>query len=149
MNYIDRAINLENRPYYIVLEYLSGGTIKQNIDTILSFDLNWRFELFYQVLLAVSFLHMQGYGHRDIKPQNFVFRTSIARNQIPQPICIDFGIAEHKNEARMDLIKHAQSLPYAPIERVTQTRVPPSGQFTHSIRCRKISGAWEQSSTTF
>ncbi len=132
MTYIDRAINLEKRPYYIVLEYLAGGTIKDNIDTILSFDLNWRFELFYQVLLAVNFLHLQGYGHRDIKPQNFVFRTGIQKNLTPQPICIDFGICEHQREARMDLIKHAQSLPYAPIERVAQTRLPPERQ-THAF----------------
>lgn len=125
LSYIERAINLVNKPYYIVMEPLTGGTVTQNIDTIMSFDLNWRFELFYQILLSVNFLHSQNYGHRDLKPQNIVFRTPISRDQIPQPVCIDFGIAERLGEVPFDFVDGARSMPYASIERIMRSQYPP------------------------
>lgn len=55
---------------YIVLEYLRGGELSSRISShsILS-ESNVKF-LFYQMVLAVQYLHSKGITHRDLKVIN-------------------------------------------------------------------------------
>lgn len=52
---------------YIVLEYLSGGELSSRISLTESLsESNVKF-LFYQMVLAVQYLHSKGITHRDLK----------------------------------------------------------------------------------
>lgn len=71
--------------YYLAMEYLSAGTlakrIKQGLNPAQSV------EYLKQIATALGFAHDQGVIHRDIKPQNILFRDD------GLPVLTDFGIA--------------------------------------------------------
>lgn len=92
-NYALRATGLPNEPWYMAMEYLRGYSLAQNSEKIEKFPIEWKLELFYQILIAVSNLHQKGYAHRDLKPDNIVFREPISVNAIPQPVLVDFALA--------------------------------------------------------
>jgi len=92
-NYTLRAVEVGNEPWYIVMEYLRGLSLAQNLKKIEKYPLEWKLELIYQILVPVSFLHQKGFAHRDLKPDNIVFREPISINSTPQPVLIDFALA--------------------------------------------------------
>ena len=65
--YAVKALNYENHPWFMVMEYLRGDNLKDNLNTIQKYPLNWRLELFYQILMPIAFLHQKGFAHRDFK----------------------------------------------------------------------------------
>ena len=115
--YCLRALNVADQPWYMVMEYLSGGSLSQNAKKIQSYPLEWKLEMFYQVLTAVGFIHQKGYGHRDLKPENIVFRRPIAPNEMPQPVLIDFALASD-GKSGSPLVETSYTLEYASPERV-------------------------------
>ena len=104
---------------YIVLEYLSGGTLSQNLKSIQKFPIEWRLELFYQILLPVSILHQKGYAHRDLKPDNIVFRRQISENSCPQPVLIDFALVSN-GKSGIQAVEESYTAGYAAPERMLQ-----------------------------
>lgn len=71
----------DNNRIYIVMEYLSGGTILE------CNSLEEKKEAFSQALAAVQYIHYQRIAHRDIKPQN-ILRDSEGTIRL-----VDFGIS--------------------------------------------------------
>lgn len=52
---------------FIVLEYIQGGELSTRISSLNPLtESNTKF-LFYQIVLAVQYLHSQGVTHRDLK----------------------------------------------------------------------------------
>lgn len=98
VDYALRATQVVNEPWYMVMEYLRGYSLAQNLNKIKKFPLEWKEELFYQILSSVSVLHQKGYAHRDLKPDNIVFREPISVNTIPQPVLVDFALATNGDE---------------------------------------------------
>jgi serine/threonine protein kinase len=96
-DYTLRAVGIVNEPWYMVMEYLRGFSLAQNIK-IEKFPIEWKEELFYQILCSISVLHQKGYAHRDLKPDNIVFRETVSANVIPQPVLIDFALATNGEE---------------------------------------------------
>jgi len=115
-----KAIEVQDHPYFIVMEYLRGESLTKNRSQIRNFPLEWKLELFYQILQAVSFIHQKGYGHRDIKPDNIMFRVPIAIDQVPQPVLIDFALA-CTDDAGWDVVEKSYTLEYASPERVLRS----------------------------
>jgi len=115
--YCLRAVNIEDRPWYMVMEYLSGESLAQNIKRIQRYSVDWKLEMFYQVLIAVSFIHQKGYAHRDLKPDNIVFRLPIVANQIPQPILVDFALTSD-GKSGSEIVETSYTLEYASPERI-------------------------------
>ena len=82
----------EDEYYYIVMEYLSGGSLKDRMDDaaeageLLSLDLAVR--VIIQMSEALAFAHSVGMIHRDIKPANIMF------NEHDSAVLTDFGIAK-------------------------------------------------------
>lgn len=111
-----KALQVKNDPYFIVMEFLRGETLDKNIPAIKSYPLEWKLELFYQILQAVSFMHQKGYGHRDIKPANIVFRIPTSPDQIPQPVLIDFALACLDSDGS-EIVKSSYTLEYVSPER--------------------------------
>jgi serine/threonine protein kinase len=87
--------NEQNGHLYIVMQLVDGGTLKQQIDTLLeqpggirSMDLEEVNSIFKQLADALAYAHRKGIIHRDMKPVN------VLMDQSNRPILSDFGIAK-------------------------------------------------------
>lgn len=72
--------------YYLAMEYLPGGTLKQRIrqglQPIESIG------MLRSIAQALGYAHRQGFIHRDVKGQNILLRDT------GEPVLTDFGIAK-------------------------------------------------------
>ncbi len=75
----------ENK-YYIIMEYLEGGDLKQNIKRSLSVP--QILKIMRQIASALAHAHDRGFVHRDIKSQNIMFRGD------GTAVLTDFGIVK-------------------------------------------------------
>ena len=88
---------------YIAMEYLSGGTLKQEIrsrgspDNSLTGpmrDVHARvIDLLRQIVSALNAIHKLGLVYRDLKPDNLMFRTVGG-----ELVLVDFGIVKNVGE---------------------------------------------------
>jgi eukaryotic-like serine/threonine-protein kinase len=71
---------------YIAMEYLSGGTLaarmREGITSLAALRLT------SQIAKALDAIHTRDVVHRDLKPQNIMFRDS------GRPVIVDFGLAK-------------------------------------------------------
>ena len=118
--YVVRATNLKDQPWYMAMEYLRGKSLSENLSAIQKFPVGWKLELFYQILLPIAFIHKKGYAHRDLKPDNIVFREPISPDAVPQPVLIDFALAANGAEERV-IVANSYTLEYASPERVLRS----------------------------
>lgn len=118
--YAVRAINYQHNPWYIVMEYLRGQSLSEKLVGIQSYPIEWKLELFYQILLPVAFLHQKGFAHRDLKPENVMFRFPVSPHREPEPVLIDFALASDGTEKRA-IIDRAYTLGYASPERIVNS----------------------------
>lgn len=72
--------------HYFSMEYLPKGTLAQQIEQGL--DLERALDIIKSLAGALAYAHKRGVIHRDIKPQNILFR------QDDTPVLSDFGIAK-------------------------------------------------------
>ena len=91
---IVRVFNVfeENGTAYYVMEYLSGGSLKDRIPQgglPESDALNY----ILQVCDALSYIHDKEISHLDVKPANIMFRDD------KDVVLIDFGISKHYDES--------------------------------------------------
>jgi serine/threonine protein kinase len=75
---------------YLVLEYLSGGTLKQRLQQQAGNPMPWQdaVQLILPIARALQYAHGQGIIHRDVKPANILITLS------GEPMLSDFGIAK-------------------------------------------------------
>jgi eukaryotic-like serine/threonine-protein kinase len=86
---------------YLVMEFFEGGDLNKRLaGKALQPEVSLR--LFRELMLALGDIHEKGILHRDLKPQNLMFRNdgSLA--------IVDFGIAKHIDAA--DLTGHGEIL---------------------------------------
>jgi calcium-dependent protein kinase len=83
------------KTYYVVMEYCSGGSVVEMIQSIAPKSELIIANIMKQVFLALSYLHSLNVIHRDIKLENIVFLTAAGqadKDCIPIRL-IDFGAA--------------------------------------------------------
>jgi len=123
--YVVKALNIKDHPWYMVMEYLRGNSLMENLKEIQKFPLEWKLELFYHILLPLAFIHQKGFAHRDIKPDNIVFRFPISSERPPEPVLIDFALTTSGVDQR-SIIDNSYTLEYASPERILRG-MPMSG----------------------
>jgi serine/threonine protein kinase len=72
--------------YHMAMEYLTGGDLKERINSGLSLD--QVVDISRQVAEALAYIHQEGFVHRDIKPENILFRSD------GTAVLADYGIAK-------------------------------------------------------
>jgi serine/threonine protein kinase len=75
--------------YYMSMEYLSGGSLNTLVKTGL--ELNEALLIVEDIAAALNFAHSKGIIHRDVKPENIMFRDNHTA------VLTDFGIAKRKD----------------------------------------------------
>lgn len=75
--------------YYMSMEYLSGGSLNTLVKTGL--ELNEALRIVEDVASALDFAHSKGVIHRDVKPENIMFRDNHSA------VLTDFGIAKRRD----------------------------------------------------
>jgi serine/threonine protein kinase len=109
---VELAADVENQldaPWCFAMEYLAGGRLADCFQNK-RFSLAWRVELIYQLATTLDYLHLRKIAHRDIKPDNIMFRTEPHPNSQPMPVLIDFGLSEKrklKPDVSATTISHA------------------------------------------
>ncbi|MCU7958950.1 MAG: serine/threonine protein kinase [gamma proteobacterium symbiont of Bathyaustriella thionipta] len=95
-------LGLADDCHFIALEYVDGGDLKQRIKRGISTRKALR--ILRKLAFALHFAHRMGVVHRDVKPENILFRDGA-------PLLTDFGIAIRLNET-VDKDELAAGSPY-------------------------------------
>ncbi|MCI0574856.1 MAG: serine/threonine protein kinase, partial [Chloroflexi bacterium] len=84
--------DVEDGTYYIVMEFISGETLKQKLETLASrgqrLPLSQAVRIVLEIADALSYAHSRSMVHRDIKPANIMI------NDEGRAVLTDFGIAK-------------------------------------------------------
>jgi len=80
---------VDHRPF-IAMEYLPGGSLKQCIEEPVAPER--ALALLRAVAKSLGYAHGRGVYHRDVKPENILFRDS------GEPVLSDFGIAKSESQ---------------------------------------------------
>ena len=87
-------VGVHNEFHYIAMEYLPGVTLDDKIKKNL--DIKQILGIIKQIAAALDFAHKKGIIHRDVKPDNILFRED------GTAVLTDFGIARSaKSETKM------------------------------------------------
>ena len=85
-------VGFQDNMHYIVMEFVEGETLKQNITRRGPLPVEETVSIMYQILDGIEYAHEHGIIHRDIKAQNILFAND-GRVKVT-----DFGIAVGLNE---------------------------------------------------
>ncbi|MEM1008591.1 MAG: serine/threonine-protein kinase, partial [Myxococcota bacterium] len=80
----------DEEDYFIVMEFVSGGSLMDYIETVDPQTPNWEEvgKIFFQILEGLGFAHRKGVLHRDMKPSNVLLTDEL------QVKVADFGLAK-------------------------------------------------------
>jgi tRNA A-37 threonylcarbamoyl transferase component Bud32 len=119
----------EDGSYYIVMEYMPGGTLKERIDKEGALPPAVATRLALQIAKALEAAHRRGVIHRDIKPQN-VLLTEEGEAKVA-----DFGIARAASSSTMtrtgDVLGTAQYI--SPEQALGQPASPQSDLYSLGV----------------
>jgi len=79
-------IGVVGEHHYIAMEYLDGGNLKSRIESGL--NPKSALDVMRQMALALGYAHEKGFVHRDVKPENILFRDD------GTAVLTDFGISK-------------------------------------------------------
>jgi len=82
------AIEEDNRPPFIVMEFIDGQSLQEKIDRTGGVELKEILRIGMQMARGLAAAHEQGLVHRDIKPADILLENGVERVKIT-----DFGLA--------------------------------------------------------
>lgn len=82
----------EHHTAYLVMEYLEGPTLSQELRRYGGLSLERAMEIFEPVCAAVTAAHKEGLIHRDLKPNNIILQQLKRGDEYVK--VVDFGIAK-------------------------------------------------------
>jgi len=82
----------ERGTYFIVMEYLPGGSLAEHLRVRTPSVMGRRLEILLEAAKALAYVHEKGIIHRDMCPKNLMFDSQGAVK------LIDFGVAIHKSD---------------------------------------------------
>lgn len=91
--YIARDTDMPGAPWYFVMEYLGGSSLDGMIKRRKQLPVRDAVEVACQIAMALEHLHSKGIAHRDIKPDNVLYRVDPDTTGRVEPVLVDFGIA--------------------------------------------------------
>lgn len=86
-----REVRLDADLPFIVMDYVEGGSVRQLINEQGSLPVELTIRLGLQMVSAFRMIHAQGIVHRDVKPENILFRR-LASGEL-HFLLTDFGVA--------------------------------------------------------
>ncbi len=114
-----RAIYSKRAPngsWYFAMERLEGGSLEELLKRHPRLPIEVAVEIAYQVAMALEYLHARGIAHRDIKPNNILFRRPVQEGI--EAVLVDFGLAQRQRARGLE----AGTLPYMAPEQIEQER---------------------------
>jgi serine/threonine protein kinase len=114
---------LPGRPWFSVMEYLSGGSLADLLKREKSLDIGLALEIGRSIANTLDYLHNLQQVHLDIKPANVLFRYPLQDHAVPEPVLVDFGICRNIGQGGLE----AGTLQWSSPERILAARghVPP------------------------
>nr|XP_031863785.1 uncharacterized protein CI109_001037 [Kwoniella shandongensis]KAA5530857.1 hypothetical protein CI109_001037 [Kwoniella shandongensis] len=79
--------------FYVTFPILTGGELLERLNTRGRFTEDATKKVVKTILEILAFIHSHGIIHRDIKPDNFLYRTP--KSEIDDIVLIDFGISKY------------------------------------------------------
>ncbi|NIM94879.1 MAG: protein kinase [Anaerolineales bacterium] len=115
--YKERAVEIIGSPWFFGMEYLHGGSLDNYIDRFGPLTMEETAAICFQVSAALVYIHVEGFSHNDLKPENVLFRHMLQPGKRLEPVLIDFGVA-------VKLVKHQPdgSVVYMSPERLQEIR---------------------------
>ncbi len=101
----DAGIADNGRPYF-AMEWLAGGTLSQELDTVGPMSLPEALAILRPLCDALATAHAAGVVHRDLKPSNVML---VRRDGERIPVLVDFGIAKVFETDTGKSLAHTQS----------------------------------------
>ncbi len=86
-----REVRLDADLPFIVMDYVEGGSVRQLIKEAGSLPVELTIRLGLQMVSAFRMIHAQGIVHRDVKPENILYRR-LASGEL-HFLLTDFGVA--------------------------------------------------------
>lgn len=90
----DFGVSFKGQPY-LVMDFLEGSTLMEEIRKEKRLDLNRATWIFCQGCDALNYAHKRDLIHRDLKPSNFMLVDEEDQDDVVK--LVDFGIAKHLN----------------------------------------------------
>lgn len=116
--YAARANLLPGNPWFLVLEYLAGGSLTDLMMQHGKLQPALALKIARSLAETLDYIHRNDQVHLDIKPENILFRYPLESSGRIEPVLIDFGIARNTGQEGLE----ARTLFYAPPERVQINR---------------------------
>lgn len=116
--YAARANLLPGNPWFLVLEYLAGGSLTDLMAQHGKLQPTLALKIVRSLAETLDYIHRNDQVHLDIKPENILFRYPLESSGRIEPVLIDFGIARNTGQEGLE----ARTLFYAPPERVQINR---------------------------
>ena len=106
----------EGQLWCMVMDHVAGGTIRQYVNYKNGISEQEALNYIQQIGSALTYIHEQGFIHRDVKPGNIMLRK-----RDMQAILIDFGLAREFVQDKIQTHTNSRTESFAPLEQYELT----------------------------